>query len=276
VKARGSDDSAFGAKVAFAGFFVLESRQETVHRIFKQLTYGFFFLSILGLILLIFISPRIFQASCFDGKRNQGEQGIDCGGPCPDCSSNFQPLEIGSVEFFPAEGNRTNFAVSIQNPDSDYGLKLDYELRAYNRFGFRFFSFLDRAELGPGEQKYIFIPAAADFRDVRRADLEIEDGERWPAAEFSYTVRIEDVATAALADRVRTTGRIVNQSVEEIGIIELGAFVFDQNDRLINFSSGLISNLAPFSEREFFLEIPNQFLNRPVRAEKTRIFFEIR
>ncbi len=42
-----------------------------------------FCLSILGLLLMGSCGDSSF--SCEDGKQNQGELGIDCGGPCPNC-----------------------------------------------------------------------------------------------------------------------------------------------------------------------------------------------
>lgn len=39
------------------------------------------------------------QSTCYDNKQNQGEQGIDCGGPCLQCKKQLFPI---SISLFPA------------------------------------------------------------------------------------------------------------------------------------------------------------------------------
>ena len=42
--------------------------------------------TICNTVLGIYLSFCLFSAeSCVDGIQNQGENGIDCGGPCPTC-----------------------------------------------------------------------------------------------------------------------------------------------------------------------------------------------
>ena len=33
------------------------------------------------------------EATCFDGIQNQGEEGVDCGGPCPACGKYILHLD---------------------------------------------------------------------------------------------------------------------------------------------------------------------------------------
>ena len=55
-------------------------------RLLKQFLYGFFYLAILvSLIWLVYSFEFKPAPNCFDGKKNQEETGIDCGGSCISC-----------------------------------------------------------------------------------------------------------------------------------------------------------------------------------------------
>ena len=71
-------------------------------RLRKQIISGLVIFLILFLIsYLIFLTIRgPVAASCFDGKKNQGEEGIDCGGPCPPCELKYaEPLKVYPTKY---------------------------------------------------------------------------------------------------------------------------------------------------------------------------------
>jgi hypothetical protein len=61
--------------------------------------------------LLLYKAP-----TCFDGKQNQGEQGIDCGGPCVKlCPSAFFPPEVIWTKAEPVAPGLYNVAAYVVN-----------------------------------------------------------------------------------------------------------------------------------------------------------------
>lgn len=94
---------------------------------------------------LLFFSGVIFGAyalvfrsapSCFDGRQNGDETGIDCGGTCMPCAQKYaQAIEVGNVLRFASDG-KTVIVAEINNPNDDYGFKdVTYVMQALDESG---------------------------------------------------------------------------------------------------------------------------------------------
>jgi len=99
----------------------------------RKLTYGFFV--IVGVILIIGLPAflLLYKApTCNDGKQNQGEQGIDCGGPCVKlCPSAFLPPEVIWTKSEPVAPCLYNIAAYVVNNNLDgaaYGVPYEIQL----------------------------------------------------------------------------------------------------------------------------------------------------
>lgn len=85
----------------------------------RKLFYGIF--SIVALVLVIGV-PLFFvlykTPTCFDGKQNQNEKGIDCGGVCTRlCSSDIaNPIVLWQRSFVVTDGVY-NAVAYVQNPN---------------------------------------------------------------------------------------------------------------------------------------------------------------
>lgn len=65
---------------------------------------GIFALIILALVIY-FVFIAIPEATCLDNKKNQGEEGVDCGGPCDPCLESLpEPIVLWSRFFKLGEG----------------------------------------------------------------------------------------------------------------------------------------------------------------------------
>src|SRR4051812_16297533 len=104
----------------------------------RKLTY----ISILIAFLLIVIAlPSyyfIYQPpSCSDGKQNQSEQGVDCGGPCTVlCPALALDPVVYWARFFPSTPGNYSVASYIENPNlGSYALNVPYTFRGYDSEG---------------------------------------------------------------------------------------------------------------------------------------------
>src|ERR1700729_736634 len=69
-----------------------------------------------ALIAVVVIATLYKAPSCTDGKKDQGEQGIDCGGPCPYlCSSTEIAPRVMFVRAVSPEIGRTDVIAYIDN-----------------------------------------------------------------------------------------------------------------------------------------------------------------
>src|SRR3989344_2585469 len=97
-----------------------------------------YFSFIAGAVLLILGAVLFFiftrPGTCSDGKQNNGELGVDCGGSC----ARLCPFEISDVivhwaRAFPAREGFYDAVASIENPNFNAGVKdFTYTFKLYD------------------------------------------------------------------------------------------------------------------------------------------------
>lgn len=104
------------------------------YKLKRQLVFGSGFVVII--VLLFFVGYQLFtpKVSCTDGKLNQGEEKIDCGGPCAACKeSHLADVDVLSYYLIPS-GKAFDAVSQVRNPNSDYGVpSLQYTFRFYDQ-----------------------------------------------------------------------------------------------------------------------------------------------
>jgi len=135
----------------------------SMSRTAKQIVYGFLYLCVLfgivALIYFLFLKPA---PTCFDNVQNQGEEGIDCGGPCAKiCTpADIQPIAvIGDVMAFATSPNHVTFLARVTNANSDFAARsFDYRFDLSDAMGDVIQSFSGQSFIYAGEVKYILLP----------------------------------------------------------------------------------------------------------------------
>jgi len=93
--------------------------------------FALLFIPFLGLGAFI-IWKSLPAPTCFDGKLNQQEEKIDCGGPyCASCKI-LAPQDINQhwIKFLPSGKDIYDVVVELTNPNFDHGAaKIDYEIK---------------------------------------------------------------------------------------------------------------------------------------------------
>ena len=171
--------SALG-KVGFAGIslqkifgvrlvFSLSRYKKLIYNIgmsrtIKQVIYGAIYLGVfLGVITWIYFLYLKPAPTCFDNMENQGEEGIDCGGPCAKVCTpvSIQPIEVvsGSVMTFATSLNHVTFLARITNVNSDFAARsFDYHFDLYDATGVVIQSLSGQSFIYAGEAKYLILP----------------------------------------------------------------------------------------------------------------------
>ena len=101
---------------------MLEQERKKKRIIIVSLVTGFFVLA--GFFVYLSAKP---EATCLDGKKNQGEIGIDCGGPCKTkCQdlSSLQPIQVSQKQMVNAGLNVYDVLISVHNPNTRFGAAL--------------------------------------------------------------------------------------------------------------------------------------------------------
>ena len=104
----------------------------------RKLTY----ISVTVITLVIVVGvPTFFllykPPTCSDGIQNQGEQGIDCGGPCRTlCQSDFLAPSIIWAKYEPVAPGIYNLAAYVENPNiNGAAVNVPYSFSVYDNQG---------------------------------------------------------------------------------------------------------------------------------------------
>ena len=91
--------------------------------------------------------------TCVDDKKNQGEERVDCGGPCIPCAfRNKKDLEVFWVRAVPTRPGRYDVAVEIKNPNVKVGAaRFEFEFTLVDEKGIAVASRRGRSFIYPSE-----------------------------------------------------------------------------------------------------------------------------
>ena len=231
----------------------------------KQVLYGIFYLAILGGIgagvYFLFLRP---SPSCFDGIQNQGEQGVDCGGPCARvCASvNVQSIDVlGSVRVFSPLPGSASVLAELENANASSGAEIfDYTVTLYGPDGSTTVATVDGSSfIYPDETKYLILPNEAVSSTIGGASISLS-GVQWVAAsemgqppQFSFS----NITTAPAPNNFMTvSGNITNLDASSFGTVLIGAIFKDAAGTPVGASQTEVNSLAPGGTLPFSISYP--------------------
>jgi len=242
----------------------------------KKLLYGLFYFFVFVLILWPLLKISFERtASCFDGRQNQGERGVDCGGPCVPCEiKNLEPLRISPPEIFTLDSGETSIIVEIQNPNADYGaVNFLYTIEFFDSVGQSLGVVNGEDSIYGSERRYIF---GASTKKVARAEVKVENLNWRPIAEIIRpTISLRgSPSTEISTNTIRVRGTIANLDsfgAKEVRVIAVLANEF--GERLFASQRVLGEGLAAFSETSFTVIFPfDSKLAAKISPAMTEIF----
>lgn len=237
-----------------------------------------FYLALLaGTLLLLASIPTYFllnkPESCFDGKQNQNEVGVDCGGTACRalCSSEVAPLITYWSRHF--QGARAGFydAVAfIENPNVNAGVKeVSYSFKLYNQDGLQIAERLGKAYINPNERFAIF-EGGIETKEQRpvRADFMFTESLRWEKVSGvrpQFFVEKRSIESDSPRPAIKAT--ISNKSLDEYRDVTVVGLLYDGRDNAFAVSKTEIKSLPGNASRDVTLILPTALSNTPVRIE---------
>lgn len=230
----------------------------------RQLIY---FLVVLAVVLLLVALPTfllVYKApTCSDGKQNQGEAGIDCGGPCVRLCSNqaLDPVVLWQRPLKVASG-LYNVVAYLENPNISSGaLNVPYRIKIY-----------DAANLLLGERKGLaYIPPHKTFAIFEGG---FETGDRVPArASFEFltppiwlagfasepTLQISNKSLETVSGTPKLTATLINPTTSLLPRVEVVAIVYSSDDNALAASRTVLSDVAKDSQTQLVFTWPEAF-----------------
>ncbi len=205
--------------------------------------FGVFIVAVTG-IATFYRAP-----SCSDGVQNQGEAGIDCGGPCPYlCSSQVSPPSVRFTRSISDEPGRTDVIAYIDNPNATAAsFGAPYEVSLYDADNVLVAHTSGTTELPPVSTVPVFIPGVfSGSKIVARAFLSFTGALPW---QTYHDVRvIPTIATPEVSgapDAPRITAVVGNPSASPLANVKLIVTVFDAGGTAIAASQTVVPVVDP-------------------------------
>lgn len=240
----------------------------------QQFKYSMYILGFFFVIILLFTYPMIFKkATCFDGKQNGQETGIDCGGSCSVICSNevYTPIVVWS-RGFQVTNNIYNLVALVENQNKNAATQeISYEFRAYNQDNI----FIGRREgstfLPANQQFLIFEPKFDGIEnEVKSVSFEFKPGNIWinkPPVTQTFPVFIRDIVVSDYETNPVLKARITNESIHDFPEFDVVTVLYDEQRNAINVSRTYKEGLKSNESSDVFFSWTQPFNSEPVLKE---------
>lgn len=227
------------------------------------------------LVVVIFLIVFSFfnkKATCFDKVQNQGELGIDCGGPCTLlCRAQYSDPTVLWVRWAQVKSSGLyNVLAYAQNPNLNIGAKnVPYIFKVYDKNNILLFSKTGITYIPPNNNFAIF-ESGIDVNDKIPARIEFSflQGINWiklQNQEANITAVSKDLIGEDSSPKLSVTMK--NKSLLPINNIEIVAILYDQNDNAIAFSKTQIDSIAKEGTQDITFTWPEKFTEKVFRIE---------
>ena len=233
------------------------------------------FLGIILVIAGIIIVPKLqVKPTCFDGKQNGDEQGIDCGGSCQKlCKTQTTDVVVKWARVFPVTDSVANAVAYISNPNVVAAAEnVPYNFRIYDANHQFITERNGTAYIAPNGASAIFeggiqvgtrVPVYAEFKFT--AD------PLWVTTDSrvrSIQIVASDPVLEAADSRPKVTTSIRNTStLYGVNDVYAIAILYDAQDNAVGVSQTYLPSLAPADKQTLYFTWPKPFANTPVREE---------
>lgn len=201
------------------------------------------------------------KPTCSDGKQNQNETGVDCGGLCIPCERlTIRDPEIEWVKFLALKDNNYDLVAKIDNPNPNFGLeKFKYTFKIYDETGVLLKEQASASFILPAEKKYLIEGNVAAGKKIGQVDLGLEkvSKDAWKKLKENFEspdIYIHDKQFQYLENQTgsaRASGTIKNNSDFDFGTINAAVVLFGENKEIVGVNKTEISTVLAGEERYF-------------------------
>jgi hypothetical protein len=228
----------------------------------RQLSFVLVFILLLILALVIFIAANRRVPTCSDALANQGELGVDCGGPCVKvCPVESNDIVVLWSRVFKVKEGKYDVAAYIENPNP-FGLRaLDYQVRIYDTDNIPVKDVAGTTYMNAHERALIFVPLVdLGFRIPTRAFVTFPSELSWARLKPEIRKPVLNVRDQKIEDSgamLTLSAEIANDSEFPIDNIELYAFLYDGEGNVNHASKSYIPALTSGGSSDIVFTWPN-------------------
>ena len=240
-----------------------QRRKSSYLLIFAVFLFGFI---LLPAYLIFYKSP-----TCFDGKQNGGEKGVDCGGHCSNlCRSQYLDPNIIWARVIKVKSGLYSTLAYIENPNIDAGAdSISYVFKIKDKDGVLIYEKKGKTFIPPNKFFAVFedgiftgerVPTKVIFEFTSEAVWEIRENK-----EAGITVLKKAISREDSSPRIDAT--LENNTIETIQNIEVVAIAYGEDENALGFSRTFIDKLAKGGSQDIAFTWPEPFISNAVKIE---------
>ncbi len=232
--------------------------------------------TIVFIIVFIIIPLSIYlykMPTCRDGKQNQNEAGIDCGGSCTVlCRAQYSDPKFlwGRWSKVKSTG-MYNVLAYVENPNIEAGTKeITYRLKIRDSAGVLLFEKINKTSVPPNKN-FAIIESGIDLKDKipgRPIEFDFASGAVWEKMTPKELGLVSVSKTITDEDTIpRVTATISNRTLKPISNIEVIVILFDVEDNAVSFSSTKVDSISKESSEDVVFTWPEPLSKKIYRIE---------
>ena len=232
------------------------------YRLRKQLIIVLIVLLVLGLIGFgVYWQYFRHIPTCFDKIQNQGEEDVDCGGPCIPCERlTIRDLQVQWAKFLPLAADTVDLAAYISNPNPNYGLaQFDYTFKLYDSAGRLVKEQPGQSYILPNQKKYLIEGSVVADQKVSLVELEIATSSKeiWKKTNSDYQLPQLSVSNKQFQfldnppGASQASGIIKNNSAFDFDTISVSIILYDDAQEIIGVNKTQARTVMANEERYF-------------------------
>jgi hypothetical protein len=207
-------------------------------------------------IIHLIITPA---GTCFDGKKNQAETGIDCGGPCKICTEIKETLDIQIEEkaFAPGGSNLFDVVAKINNPNDAIGASsFDYTFNLLDQSGNSIATKSGSSFILPADQRYVAELAIETKNNAAPASVEFSiTNVKWTKLSYAekpqFTIFNQEFGPSRTGvSGSEGFGVLRNDSIYDLVSIKVISVVRDSRDAIVGIGTTQLNTVRSKEERE--------------------------
>ena len=233
---------------------------------------------ILGIIVilgLIIIVPRLQKEStCFDGKQNGDELGVDCGGSCP----RFCPFELNDTVLhwsraFPVASNLYNIVAYIENQNIDAAVQnISYQFKLYDENNIFIAERKGRTFINPNKKSAIFETTVdVGNRVPKRVTFSFLEDPKWVRVDRrimnTLEVLVQEKSLTGERSKPKLAVTLFNNSLYDIFDLDVVVLLYNEEGNVTAVSKTYIEKLDRNSSQKSIFTWPYSLTDRVVNIE---------
>ncbi len=227
-------------------------------RLLKQIIIAGIFLAIFGGLVFWIVYAVQPEPTCFDGKLNQDEIDVDCGGVCQPCELVYaQEVQTLWAKAIPTENDYYDLVALIKNPNPNYGSgEISYNFELYDNTNQLIAAYPAQTYLLPNQEKYLTKLRVLSPTKVAKTRLAIGEPE-WerPLKEKPAGLYVKEkqyqLLPAEEAGFSQARAILVNDTDYNFDTVLIDVFLFSDLGELAAVNNYQVNNFFSGQKRDF-------------------------